>query len=157
MRFVSWAPSHDLLQALLGPLLDFRRELVALDEALEGFGRPGLADLDQEVDESDLDEGIGLDGQGPDQAFLDARPVAEKVQGVDGGQPDVGVGVVVEGVEQGGQRLVVGIFDRGAVADALEPVLGRGLTQERQGDLLAHVLDLARQGGQPGPALEAAA
>src|SRR5665647_897191 len=64
--FFSWLSlDRDLLQALLGPLLDFRGELAGIDELLERFDRPRLPHFDQEIDERDLDEGVALDRQGP--------------------------------------------------------------------------------------------
>ncbi len=93
-----------------------------------------------------------------DEAVLDAGLVAEEVEGLDRGQADVGVGVRVERVDQGGQGLDVGVLDRGAVAHALEPVRGRGLAEEGEGRRLPHLLDLplerrdaprARAAGEP--------
>ena len=147
----------DLFQALLGPLLDFRRELPGRDELLQRLDRLGLADLDQEVDERDLNERIALGGQGLDQALADAGPVAEQVQGVDRGQADIGIGVGIDGLEERVERRGVGVLDGRAVADALEPVGSGGLAEQGQGHLLAHVLDLPRQAGIVGAAAAAAA
>ena len=126
--------------------LDFRRELAGIDELLERFDRPRLPHLDQEIDERDLDEGIALDRQGLDQALAHAGPVAEEIEGVHGGQPDVGIGIAVDRLEERGERRAVRVLDLGAVADALDAVRGGGLAEQGQGDLLAHVLDLAGEG-----------
>ncbi len=92
---------------MFGPFLDFRGELVRFDQRFERLDGPGFPDLDQEIDEGDLDEGIGLDGQGLDQAFADTRLVAEEVEGVHGGEPDVGIGIAVDRLEERGQRRFV--------------------------------------------------
>src|SRR5512142_2493510 len=121
----------DLFQTLFGPLLDVRRQLAGGDERLEGLDRLGLAHLDQEIDERDLDERVALGRQRADQRLAHAGPVAEEVQGVDGGQADVGIGVVVDGLEKGVEGRRLRVLDLGAVADALEPVGGRGLVEQR--------------------------